>query len=578
MASYTERSSSGSSTTTLMPGRIVVAFDATKSRNFQELKDIVSHIRMRGDMIHEGDRITVFGVLHKVLHPMGFQIQIGSNSFVGTHARAIKEDASRKVDAYVGMLRQSVVEFESEGVEIDVKIAVGAPIEKVVVQEIVSSNATWAILDRQLRMELRFYLKHIPCKVAIVQDNLSLEVARSYESDKYKEIIKHKLLYSLSKPVPVLPVLDNESDENSVTSLSMDSSGSSKAPENGLVPSSTSHFKDNKSFVQGSFYKLPNGSDSLQVIVEQKGLETHDSEETVCCTASKFKMQQNSMGCSFSEIQDATDDFSRDNLLREDGYGVVYKGKLRNGQHIVAKVKKEANAECSAEFQSGVETLSSASHKNIVMLLGYSFELENRSILVYEYISNKSLQWHLFDNTDHVLEWNQRQSIAIGTAKGLRFLHEECRGCPIVHRDVRPSNILLTHDFVPLLGDCNLTKWNTNIYDKKTGHFRSLIYLAPEYRENGMCSPSTDVYAFGVILIQMISGRRDVVPTRDNPRKSMRQWALPLIQKGALVELVDPRLGSAYSTDELRQMAAVAYLCVQTKPALRPTMGEVNDI
>ncbi|XP_073051713.1 proline-rich receptor-like protein kinase PERK8 [Primulina eburnea] len=572
MASYTDRSSSGSSsiisTTTFMPGRIVIAFDATKNRNFQQLKDIIAHIRMRRDMIQEADSITVFGVLHKVLHPMGFQIQIGSNSFVGTHARAIKEDASRNVDAYVGMLQRSVVEFESEGVEIEVKIAVGAPIEKVVVQEIVSSNATWAILDRQLRMELRFYLKHIPCKVAMVLDNLSLEVVRPYESDNFKEIIKHKLLYSLSKPVLLQPSQDNESDKNSVVSLSMDSPRSSNAPEYGSASSSMSHFKDKKSFLQGSSYEHENGYDSPQVIVEQRSLENH-SEAPAFATASKSKMRRNSMGCNYSEIQEATDNFSKENLLGEGGYGVVYKGQHQNGQLMVAKVKTEARTESFAEFQSEIDVLISARHKNIVMLLGHCYE-ENLSILVYEYVTNKSLQWHLFDNTEHVLEWKHRQSIAIGTAKGLRFLHEECRGSPIIHRDVRPSNILLNQDFVPLLGDCNIAKWKT-----KTIHFHSLIYLAPEYRENGICSTSIDVYAFGIILIQMISGRRDVVPTRDNQQSSLKQWALPLIRKLALAELVDPRLGSSYSTHELCQMAAVAYLCVQTKPAMRPTMGEV---
>ncbi|XP_073135117.1 proline-rich receptor-like protein kinase PERK12 [Henckelia pumila] len=578
MASYTERSSSGSgsgsiiSTTTFMPGRIVIAFDATKNRNFQELKDIIAHIRMRGDMIQEADRITVFGVLHKVLHPMGFQIQIGSNSFVGTHARAIKEDASRKVDAYVGMLQRSVVEFESEGVEMEVKIAVGAPIEKIVVQEIVSSNATWAILDRQLRTELRFYLKHIPCKVALVLDNMSLQVVRPYESDNYKEIIEQKLLYSLSKAVLLQPAQAYDSDKYSVISLSMDSPGSSNAPENGSESSSMLHFKDKKSLLQGSSYEHQIGFDSPQVIVEQRSPENH-SEAPVFGTASKSKMRQNSMGCNYSEIQEATDYFSKENLLGEGGYGVVYKGQLQNGQLIVAKVKTEANTESFAEFQSEIDVLVSARHKNIVMLLGHCYE-EN-SILVYEYVSNKSLHWHLFDNTEHVLEWKQRQSIAIGTAKGLRFLHEECRGCPIVHRDVRPSNILLTQEFVPLLGDCIIAKWKTKIYDKRTRHFHGLIYLAPEYRENGICSISTDVYAFGMVLIQMISGRRDVFPTRDNQQKSLRQWALPLIQKLALAELVDPRLGSSYSTHELCQMAAVAYLCVQTKPAMRPTMGEV---
>lgn len=143
----------------------------------------------------------------------------------------------------------------------------------------------------------------------------------------------------------------------------------------------------------GSSYAHENGYDSPQVIVEQRSLENH-SESPVFGTAIKSKMRQNSMGCNYSEIKEATNYFSKDNLLGEGGYGVVYKGQLQNGQLIVAKVKTEANTESFAEFQSEIDVLVSARHKNIVMLLGHCYE-EN-SILVYEYVSNKSLQWHLF--------------------------------------------------------------------------------------------------------------------------------------------------------------------------------------
>lgn len=191
------------------------------------------------------------------------------------------------------------------------------------------------------------------------------------------------------------------------------------------------------------------------------------------------------MTYSYSELQLATKDFSKENLIGEGGYGHVYKGKLKDGQEIAAKVRKEASNQGFREFHSEVYVLSFARHKNIVMLLGYCCK-ESLNILVYEYICNKSLEWHLFgklllgplllllhlpilyinmitessfvnslwmliDDKAEVLEWHQRHAIALGTAKGLRFLHEECRGGPIIHRDMRPSNILLTHDYVPMV-------------------------------------------------------------------------------------------------------------------------------
>jgi interleukin-1 receptor-associated kinase 1 len=279
------------------------------------------------------------------------------------------------------------------------------------------------------------------------------------------------------------------------------------------------------------------------------------------------------MKFSFSDIQLATDDFSKDNLLGEGGYGHVYKGEFKDGQLIAAKVRKEASTQGFAEFHSELYVLSFARHKNIVMLLGYCCK-ENLNILVYEYICNKSLYWHLFGSATP-LEWHQRYAIAIGTAKGLRFLHEECRAGPIIHRDMRPSNILLTHDFVPMLGDFGLARWKIGEDPVQTKIHGTLGYLAPEYAENGIVSVRTDVYAFGIVLLQLISGRKALDFTREDQSISIRQWAEALIEKLALHELIDHRIEESYNKYELYMMTKVAYLCVQRSPELRPSMGEV---
>ncbi|KAL0323299.1 UNVERIFIED_CONTAM: Proline-rich receptor-like protein kinase PERK14 [Sesamum angustifolium] len=621
-----ERSSRRSSTP-FMPRSIVIAFDATKVRDIQELKEIISNISLNDDMIQEAATIKLLGVLHKVLHPMGFQIKIGPKSFVGAHFRAIEEDVSRKVDEYVN---------------IEVKVAAGAPIKKVVVQEIVALNATWAIIDRHLRKELRFYLEHIPCKIAHVVDNLSLQVLRSYRLNKSTDTIKNKLVYSLSKPVSPPPPPDNESDKQSPGSVPASSPRSYDVSKSGMLSSSTAYPEEPKNVFDsndhqetsaGSQHELENKLDeSPEKMQKERSLQNH-SEKPVSCSASEIKTGQDSVGCSnsdapdklssvdsveegtktevenkqdvsspvnqrqrsvqihpdemkkdldsmgftFSMIKTATDDFSPDNLLREGEHGVVYKGRLKNGQLIAVKVQKDANKKPSAEFRSEIYVLSIVRHKNIEMLLGYCCK-ENLNILVYEYICNKSLEWHLFDNKEHVLDWHQRYAIAVGTAKGLQFLHEECRGSPLIHQDIRPRNILLTDDFVPLLGDCGLAKWKTNKNDIQTRIVDNLAYLAPEYAEKGVCSVKTDVYALGIVLIQLISGRKPASSTTDNRQKNLKQWALPLIQTLAFDELVDPRLEDSYDTYELYNMARAAYSCVQTKPAMRPTIGEVLRI
>ncbi|KAG8378171.1 hypothetical protein BUALT_Bualt08G0110200 [Buddleja alternifolia] len=583
-----------SNNSSLMPSRILIVYDATRDRSNREFMRTIHNIRMQGAIVHSGDTITVLGVLHRVLHPMGYQMGVAPENFLGaTHRRAMEEEVSKKVDLYVGMLQYSAEECEGDGVDIEVKITAGTPIRKVVVQEVATANATWVILDRHLRKELRFYLKNIHCKVALILDNFSLQILRPYYIDKEMEYIEDKQFYSLSKTVPLPPVSDNENNEQSVSIVSYHGSMTSLEISDLATSISLSSFKSNANeyslssqdesgsnpkqdesgnFAKGEikYYVSP----PMMLKHRRKPSRQRSSDVPVLCIACGLKTQVDSMRYSYSELQLATNDFSSDNLLGEGGFGHVYKGKFKDGQLIAAKVRKEASTQGFTEFHSEVFVLSVARHKNIVMLLGYCCK-ENLNILVYEYICNKSLEWHLFDNTEHVLEWHRRHAIAIGTAKGLRFLHEECRGSPIIHRDTRPSNILLTHDFVPMLGDFGLAKWKTDENEIQTRILGTLGYLAPEYAENGIVSVRTDVYSFGIILIQLISGRKVITCTREGQQPSLRQWALPLIETLALHELVDPRLGESYSTHELYHMARTAYLCVQTNPEMRPSMAEV---
>ncbi|XP_027091232.1 serine/threonine-protein kinase PBS1 [Coffea arabica] len=580
----------------LMPARVVVAYDATKDRTEIEFSHTIRSIRSRGDILHGGDTLMFLGVLSKVPHPMGYQMQARPESFLGiTHVRLVEEEVSNKVDFCVRLLQKSAEEYDSEGVDIEVKITAGTPTRKVVLQEVITSNATWVILDRHLRRDLRFYLKQIPCKVAIIEDNLSMVVVRpSTISDTDK--VEPNLFISLAKNVPLLAAPNEENNEQFIMSCkshsaSMGSLENSDRIKSNLLPALKYNPQDHNI---SSHHELgPNSEDksgrhakggskppiSPQVIekLRRKPSGQRSNDTPVLCIGCGMKTKpdiKDSMKFSFSEIQLATDDFSKDNLLGEGGYGHVYKGRLKDGQFIAAKLRKEASTQGFAEFLSEIYVLSFARHKNIVMLLGYCCK-ENLNILVYEYICNKSLEWHLFDNEGDVLEWHRRHSIAMGTAKGLHFLHEECRGSPIVHCDMRPSNILLTHDFVPMLGDFGLAKRRTDEGNMHKRILGTLGYLAPEYAENGIVSVKTDVYSFGIILIQLMSGRKVVDSNRLDQQHSLRQWAIPLIQRLALHELVDPRIQDFYDTYELYLMVRAAYLCVQTNPEMRPTMGEV---
>ncbi|KAK6151933.1 hypothetical protein DH2020_014568 [Rehmannia glutinosa] len=244
---------------------------------------------------------------------------------------------------------------------------------------------------------------------------------------------------------------------------------------------------------------------------------------SVCQHKSPFFGQPPRM-FSYSELEQATSGFSEANFLAEGGYGCVHRGVLPDGQVIAVKQHKLASTQGDREFCSEVQVLSCAQHRNVVMLIGYCVE-DRRRLLVYEYICNGSLDSHLYGRNQSPLDWAARQKIAVGAARGLRYLHEECRvGC-IVHRDMRPNNILLTHDFEPLVGDFGLARLegdgDSSVETRIIGTFG---YIAPEYAQTGQVSEKADVYSFGVILVELVTGRKAVDINRPKGEQCLTEW------------------------------------------------------
>ncbi|XP_025635315.1 proline-rich receptor-like protein kinase PERK12 [Arachis hypogaea] len=212
------------------------------------------------------------------------------------------------------------------------------------------------------------------------------------------------------------------------------------------------------------------------------------------------------------------------------------------------------------------------------MLIGFCIE-DKRRLLVYEYICNGSLDSHLYGRQREPLEWAAWQKIAIGAARGLRYLHEDCRvGC-IIHRDMRPNNILITHDFEPLVGDFGLVRWqpdgDTGVETRVIGTFG---YLAPEYAQSGQITEKADVYSFGVVLVELVIGRKAVDLTRPKGQQCLTKWAQPLLEEYAIEELIDPRLGNQYLENEVYCMLHAASLCIRRDPHSRPRMSQVLRI
>ncbi|XP_010915339.2 inactive protein kinase SELMODRAFT_444075 isoform X1 [Elaeis guineensis] len=281
---------------------------------------------------------------------------------------------------------------------------------------------------------------------------------------------------------------------------------------------------------------------------------------------------------SYAELELATGGFARANFLAEGGFGFVYRGMLPDGQAIAVKQNKLASSQGDLEFCSEVEVLSCAQHRNVVMLIGLCVE-DRRRLLVYEYICNGSLDLHLYGCNQKPLEWSARQTIAVGAARGLRYLHEECRvGC-IVHHDMRSNNILVTHDFEPMVGDFGLARWQPDVdQGVETRAIGTFGYLAPEYAQSGQITEKADVYSFGVVLMELVSGRKAVDISRPRDQQCLTEWARPLLDKCAIDELVDPRLGNCYSQHEACCMLYAASLCIRHEPHARPRMSQVLHI
>ncbi|KAL9242364.1 hypothetical protein vseg_016373 [Gypsophila vaccaria] len=282
---------------------------------------------------------------------------------------------------------------------------------------------------------------------------------------------------------------------------------------------------------------------------------------------------------TYDDLKIATNGFSSVNLLGQGGFGYVHKGMLQNGKIVAVKSLKSDSGQGEREFQAEVETISRVHHKHLVTLVGYCIT-DSQKLLVYEYVENKTMEFHLHGKGQPVMDWPTRLKIAIGAAKGLAYLHEDCHP-KIIHRDIKAANILLDHSFEAQVADFGLAKFssdaNTHISTRVMGTFG---YLAPEYASSGQLSDKSDVFSFGVLLLELVTGRRPVdFTSRAQMEDSLVDWARPLlaktIQDGNFDALVDPRLEKDYNPMEMGSMITCAASCVRHSAKRRPRMSQV---
>ncbi|MQL97896.1 hypothetical protein Taro_030596 [Colocasia esculenta] len=283
---------------------------------------------------------------------------------------------------------------------------------------------------------------------------------------------------------------------------------------------------------------------------------------------------------TFRELQIATDNFSPKNILGQGGFGVVYKGFLRNGTVIAVKRLKDPNFTGELQFQTEVEMIGLALHRNLLRLFGFCMT-SNERLLVYPYMPNGSVADQFRDRHREKpsLDWHRRMNIALGAARGLLYLHEQCNP-KIIHRDVKAANILLDESFEAVVGDFGLAK----LLDRRDSHVTTAVrgtvgHIAPEYLATGQSSEKTDVFGFGILLLELITGQKTLNAGNGHVHKGMFLDLVKNVYEDKRFEtLVDRDLSGSFDAVELENAIRVALLCTQALPGLRPKMSEVVKV
>ncbi|XP_010557159.1 PREDICTED: PTI1-like tyrosine-protein kinase 1 isoform X1 [Tarenaya hassleriana] len=286
---------------------------------------------------------------------------------------------------------------------------------------------------------------------------------------------------------------------------------------------------------------------------------------------------------SLDELKEKTDNFGSKALIGEGSYGRVYYATINDGKVVaLKKLDVSPEAETDVEFLSQVSMVSRLKHENLIQLLGYCVDV-NLRVLAYEFATMGSLHDILHGRKGvqgaqpgPTLDWITRVRIAVEAARGLEYLHEKAQS-PVIHRDIRSSNILLFEDFKAKIADFNLSNQAPDNAARlhSTRVLGTFGYHAPEYAMTGQLTQKSDVYSFGVVLLELLTGRKPVDHTMPRGQQSLVTWATPRLSEDKVKQCVDPKLKGEYPPKAVAKLAAVAALCVQYEAEFRPNMSIV---
>ncbi|KAH1045994.1 hypothetical protein J1N35_036778 [Gossypium stocksii] len=591
--------------------RVVVILDGSK-----ELNPSIIKWPLVGLSLKPGDKLLVLGILHQVINPMGFKSKVDTSSIFGTNRRITVEEMGKKLEQYkkdAAVVKISK-QYKKEQIEFQVKMLAGYPLKDVAARAVKSFGATWLVLDRHMKNDQRYFIENLSCNIVRLKKDCNAEELRGPNVKDNFKLPQCHIPYA--EMIPAIgpqrlhspqnrggeSIGEHQSHSNR-KSISRSSSASSISGNRAPVLSYNEPKSSSSSmYVHDEAYGTTTGPEtggehsplSINESGDQKDLQSPDEnpkqhnhnddwmggnpgdqvfKNSLCLICKNRRPKIGWMrDFTYAELQAATEGFSAKNFLSEGGFGSVYRGEI-NGMKIAVKQHKyNASLQGEKEFKSEVHVLRTARHENLVMLVGSCSE-GNHRLLVYEYVCNGSLDLHLSKHSRRPLSWQKRVKIALGTAKGLKYLHDN----NIIHRDMRPNNILVTHEFEPLLGDFGLARTQHEDSDKSSETMTRVVgtlgYLAPEYAECGKVSTKTDVYSFGVVLLQLITGMKTTDKRLGG--KSLVGWARPLLKDRNYPDLIDQRILDKHDVHQLFWMVRVAEKCLTKDPQKRLSMDKV---
>ncbi|XP_027364751.1 putative receptor-like protein kinase At4g00960 [Abrus precatorius] len=303
------------------------------------------------------------------------------------------------------------------------------------------------------------------------------------------------------------------------------------------------------------------------------------NHDAVLNATSYFMGEDESLRFDLATIEAVTNGFSDENKIGEGGFGEVYKGTLPNGQEIAVKRLSRSSRQGDLEFKNEASLVAQLQHRNLVRLLGFCLERKER-ILVYEFIPNSSLDNFLFDReNEEELDWARRYKVIVGIARGMKYLHEDSR-LRIIHRDLKASNVLLDANMNPKISDFGLAKISPNDQSQVNAATRRIVgtygYMSPEYAMHGKYSVKSDVFSFGVLVLEIIHGKKNSSYYRSHEDDDILSitWKNWTNQTPFLI--LDPKLNGSYSRNEVRRCIHIALLCTQENPVDRPSMATIE--